>query len=190
MVLVSYKLLKEHRTIRTIVCVFELAVVRRLLHAGLGDILPLRGEPHDHGGVYHGIVLRGRRAAARYPQTPRGPPLAQRGRHLGAVTRAQRRRQPPLLSVADARLSAVVSAAPRAYPALASPQDPSGLDAGFLGRPNRARGHRHVWDRVDSSHARRPEPPTDWPQRPLESSLDGRRQTLSPAQSVGINRGV
>src|SRR5215831_15002425 len=40
--------------------VFELAVVRRLLHADLGDILPLRGEPHDHGGVYHGIVLRGR----------------------------------------------------------------------------------------------------------------------------------
>jgi hypothetical protein len=37
--------------------IFALAVVRRLLHADLGDILPLRGEPHDHGGVYHGVVL-------------------------------------------------------------------------------------------------------------------------------------
>src|SRR5437868_4594214 len=46
MVLVSYKLLKEYGSIKTIVWVFELAVVRRLLHAGLGDILPLRGEPH------------------------------------------------------------------------------------------------------------------------------------------------
>src|SRR5881397_1873055 len=134
MVLVSYKLLKEYRTIRTIVCVFELAVVRRLLHAGLGDILPLRGEPHDHGGVYHGIVLRGRRAAARYPQTPRGPPLAQRGRHLGAVTRAQRRGQPALLSLVDTRLSAVVSPPSRADAALSPPQDASGLDAGLLSR--------------------------------------------------------
>src|SRR6266581_8223271 len=118
MVLVSYEPLKKCGSIKTIVCVFELAVVRRLLHAGLGDILPLRGEPHDHGGVYHGIVLRGRRAAARYPQTPRGPPLAQRGRHLGAVTRAQRRGQPGILSLVDARLSAVISAASRAHPAL------------------------------------------------------------------------
>src|SRR5437667_2932404 len=155
MVLVSYKLLKEHRTIRTIVCVFELAVVRRLLHAGLGDILPLRGEPHDHGGVYHGIVLRGRRAAARYPQTPRGPPLAQRGRHLGAVARAQRRGQPGLLSVADARLSALVPPLARTDPALSSLHDPSRLDASFLGHPDGARGHRHLWDRVDSSDARR-----------------------------------
>ena len=51
----------------------------------------------------------------------------------------------PLLSVADTRLSAVVSAAARAHPALASPHDPSGLEAGVLGRPDRARGHRHVW---------------------------------------------
>src|SRR2546425_8719298 len=70
MVLVSYKLLKEYGSIKTIVCVFELAVVRRLLHAGLCDILPLRGEPHDHGGVYHGIVLPHRSADARHVQNP------------------------------------------------------------------------------------------------------------------------
>jgi hypothetical protein len=75
------------------------------------------------------------------PTPPRGPPLAQRGRHLGAVACAQRRRQPPLLSVADARLSAVLSAASRAPPALSSPRNPSGLEAGFLGRPDRARRH-------------------------------------------------
>ena len=50
MVLVCYKLLKEHRAVKTNSRIFELAVVQRLLHAGLGDILPLRGEPHDHGG--------------------------------------------------------------------------------------------------------------------------------------------
>src|SRR5712691_12998562 len=141
MVLVSYKPLKKYRSIKTIICVFELAVVRRLLHAGLGDILPLRGELHDHGGVYHGIVLRGRRAAARHPQTSRGPPLAQRGGHLGASPCPQRRGQPRLLSLADARLSGLVSAAPRADVALAPLEDPSGLDGSLLGRPDRARGH-------------------------------------------------
>jgi hypothetical protein len=43
--------------------------------------------------------------------------------------------------------------ASRAHPALSSPHDPSGLGAGFPGHPDRARGHRHVWDRVDSSQA-------------------------------------
>ena len=61
--------------------------------------------------------------------------------------------EPALLSLADARLSAVISAASRADPALSSPQDPSGLDAGFLGRPDRARRHRHLRHRVDPSHA-------------------------------------
>src|SRR5262249_3861406 len=60
---------------------------------------------------------------------------------------------PTLLSLVDARLSAVVSPPARAHPALSSPQDPSGLDAGFLGRPDRARGDRHLRDRVDPSHA-------------------------------------
>src|SRR5215216_1747108 len=40
--------------------VFALAVVRRLLHAALCDILPRRGEPYDHRGVDHCLVLRGR----------------------------------------------------------------------------------------------------------------------------------
>src|SRR5215813_8759977 len=44
-------------------CVFGLAVVRRLFHDGLRDILPLRGEPHDHSGFYHTpshyVVTRG-----------------------------------------------------------------------------------------------------------------------------------
>ena len=36
---------------------FGLAVVLRLLHTGLSHILPLRGEPYDDRGVYHGVVL-------------------------------------------------------------------------------------------------------------------------------------
>ena len=36
---------------------FGLAVVLRLLHTGLSNILPLRGEPYDDRGVYHGVVL-------------------------------------------------------------------------------------------------------------------------------------
>src|SRR5262249_29220983 len=98
--------------------------------------------------------------------------------------------QPPLLSVADARLSAIVSAAPRAHPALSSPEDPSGLDTGFLGCPNRARGHRRVWDRVDSSHARRPQPPADRPKRRAEPPLDCRGEIVSLVESVGADRGV
>src|SRR5438034_2321377 len=100
------------------------------------------------------------------PKHPRGAPLAQRGRHLGAVARAQRRGQPGLLSVADARLSALVPPLARTDPALSSLHDPSRLDASFLGHPDGARGHRHLWDRVDSSDARRPQPPADRPERP------------------------
>src|SRR5262245_39660238 len=44
MVLVSYKPLKKHRTTKLMGRVLGLAVVRQLLHAGLCDILPLRGE--------------------------------------------------------------------------------------------------------------------------------------------------
>jgi len=51
-------------------------------------------------------------SSCRDPQTPEAHLLAQRGRHLGAVTRAQRRGQPGILSLVDARLSAVISAAP------------------------------------------------------------------------------
>src|SRR5256885_429519 len=39
-------------------------------------------------------------------------------------------------------------------------------------------------------HARRPEPPPDRPQRPLEPPLDCRRETLSGAEPVGIGSGV
>src|SRR5262249_57477943 len=52
-----------------------------------------------------------------------------------------RRGQPAILSLANARLSAVISAASRAHPALSSPQNLSGLAAGFLGRPDHPRRH-------------------------------------------------
>src|SRR4029434_7002044 len=104
------------------------------------------------------------------------------------VACAQRGWESSLLSLAGARLSGVVSPAPRADAALSSLKDPSGLDAGLLGRSDGARRHRHLWDRVDRSDARRPQPPADWPQRPLESPVDCRRETVSFIESVGIDR--
>src|SRR5262245_51982718 len=111
-------------------------------------------------------------------------------RQLVALACPQRRGQPALLSLVDARLSRVVSPPPRAHPPLSPLEDPSRLDAGLLGRSDRARRHRHVWHRAHSPHPRRPQPPADGPQRPLESPLDCRRETLSAPQSVGIDRGV
>src|SRR5262249_28031899 len=95
-----------------------------------------------------------------------------------------RRRQPALLSLVDARLSGVVPPPPRTDAALSSLEDPSGLDAGVLGRSDGARRHRHVWDRADPPHPRGPEPPADRPQRRVESSLDCRRQTLSAVKPI------
>src|SRR6516162_2410905 len=62
MVLVSYKLLNKHELYKLMIQVFGLAVVRRLLHAGLGHILPMRGELHDHGGVYRSSGQAAKRA--------------------------------------------------------------------------------------------------------------------------------
>src|SRR5215475_878321 len=52
-----------------------------------------------------------------------------------------RRGQPGVLSLADARLSALVPPLARAPPALSSLHDPSRLDADLLGRPDDPRRH-------------------------------------------------
>ncbi len=57
MVLVSYKLKMYIGLYKLKVQIFGLAVVIRLFHAGQRDILPLRGEPHDHMGFDHRFVL-------------------------------------------------------------------------------------------------------------------------------------
>src|SRR5437879_2739013 len=46
--------------------IFGLAVVRRLFHADKRDLLPLRGEPHDHVAFYHYVGTYTRK-------TPRAP---------------------------------------------------------------------------------------------------------------------
>src|SRR6266478_363232 len=97
-------------------------------------------------------------------------------RQLVALACAQRRGPSGILSVADARLSAVVSPLTGADPPLSPLPDPSRLDAGLLGRPDCAWGHRHLWHRVDPSDARRPHSPADWPQRFVESPVDCRWQ--------------
>ena len=72
------------------------------------------------------------------PTPPKGPPLAQGGGHLGAAPRPQRRGQAGVLSLAAARLSRIVSPAPRAPPALSPVHAPSRLDAELLGRSDGA----------------------------------------------------
>ena len=59
-----------------------------------------------------------------------------------AAPRPQRRGQPCLLSLIVARLSAIVSSAPRAHPALSSFKTHQDWTRAFLGRPDRTRGHR------------------------------------------------
>src|SRR5262245_59017572 len=89
-------------------------------------------------------------------------------RQLVALACPQRGRASSLLSLVDARLSGVVSPPARAAAALSSLEDLSELDAGFLGRPDRARGHRHLRHRAHPPHARGPEPAAGRPQRRVE----------------------
>ena len=42
----------------------------------------------------------------------------------------------------------------------------------------------------DAPHARRPQSPPDWPERPLEPPLDCRRETLPVAEPMGVDCGV
>src|SRR5262249_61762004 len=112
------------------------------------------------------------------------------GGDLGTAACPQRGRESSLLSLVDARLSGVVPPPPRADAALSSFEDPSGLDAGLLGRSDRAWGYRHLWDRAPPPHARRPQPPADRSQGPLQSSLDCRRETVARIESVGADRGA
>ena len=107
----------------------------------------------------------------------------------GAVAHAQRRGQAGVLSVADARLSALVPPLARAAAALSSLHAPSRLDAGLLGRPDGPRRHRHVGHRVAPPQARRPESATERPARPLQASLERRGATGAPAQAMGGDRG-
>src|SRR6266853_2734813 len=122
------------------------------------------------------------------PNTPRPTSGPARSSPWGSCTRSKALATVP--SVADARLSALVPPLARADAALSSLHDPSRLDAGLLGRPDSTRGDRHLWDRVAPPHARRPQPPADRPERPLESPLDRRRETVSLIESVGVGRGV
>src|SRR5262245_56493460 len=111
-------------------------------------------------------------------------------RQLVALACPQRGRASSLLSLVDARLSGVVSLSARAAAALSSLEDPSELDAGFLGRADGARRHRHVWHRAHPPHARGSQPAADRPQRRVKSSLDWRGQTLPATEPIRLGRGV
>src|SRR5262245_50335585 len=111
-------------------------------------------------------------------------------RQLVAPACPQRGRESSLLSLVDARLSGVVPPPPRAHPALSSLEDPSELDASFLGCADGARRHRHVWHRAHPPHARGSQPAADRPQRRVKSSLDCRGETLPAAEPIRLGRGV
>src|SRR2546423_15283992 len=179
MVLVSDQLYIYIDLYKLEVCIFGLAVVCRLRQAGQPDLLPRRGEPHDHGGVEHGLVLPHRAAEARYAPTPRGPSLAPCGGALGTPPCSARRGHPALLALGAARLSGVVPPPPRAHPALPALEAPAGLDAGLLGRADGARRQRHRGERAAPSQACRPPPPAEGPHRPRQPSLDGRPHPLA-----------
>src|SRR5262249_38761825 len=86
---------------------------------------------------------------AGFPKSSEAPPLAQRGALLGAFACPQRRRQPGILSLADACLPALLPPPARADPAVSPLQHPSGLDPGLSGLANRARRHRYLRGRID-----------------------------------------
>ena len=111
-------------------------------------------------------------------------------RQLVALACAQRGRQPTLLSLVDARLSALAPPPARADAALSALDDPSRLDAGFLGRPT-------VLGVIDTYGIELIHPVREGrsSQQIGRKGLSNHRwivggQTLSAAQSMGVDRGV
>jgi len=96
---------------------------------------------------------------------------------LGLLHALKGRGQPCFYRWFGARLSAIVSPAPRAHPALSSLK--THQDWTRLSWPPRpARRHRHVWDRVDPS-MREGRSPQQIGRKGLSNHrLDCRRQTL------------
>jgi hypothetical protein len=129
MVLVSYK------PINTIVLVGLIVMVRHFLHSGR-KCATLPGTEESMNTTIEFITALFCQVDDHLSDIPKHPEAHLWPREvvtLGLLHRPQRRGQPCLLSLVDARLSVLVSPAPRAHPALSSPHDPSGLDAGFLG---------------------------------------------------------
>ena len=97
---------------------------------------------------------------------------------LALLHAMQRRRDPRLLPLADARLSAVVAAGAGAHPFGTALQDPHGMDRPLAGGPDGAGRSGHLRDCADSPHAGRAEPSADWHERLQQSSVDGRGEAV------------
>jgi hypothetical protein len=119
------------------------------------------------------------------PTPPRPTSGPVRGAPSGGAC-PHRRGPPGVPSLVAARLAALVSPPPRVPPALPPLQDPSGLAARRLGRPDGARPHRH---RRAGAHPPPPggaEPPAAWPPRPLQAWLAWRRHTRPAGEPIGL----
>src|SRR5712691_8749753 len=132
MVLVSYK---------PIVFVGCISTVMHIPHAGTKHkTLPCTEAYMSTMDFIMALFCQVDDQMASIPRHPHATMWPSEVRHPRALPYAQRRWQPCVLSLADARLSSVVSPAPRARPALAPLPDASGLDTGLLGLSNGARG--------------------------------------------------
>src|SRR6266567_294766 len=161
--------------------VFELAVVRRLLHAGLCAILPLRGESRmttvDFITALFYEIDEQLRAIPKHPEARLWPSEvvtlgllhALKGGSNRAFYRWLTRDYRPLFPRLPER--------PRFFRLLKTHQD---WTRAFLAAPT-VLGVIDTYG-IELIHPiRRPQPAANWPQRPLQSSLDCRRHTLSAA---------
>jgi hypothetical protein len=64
---------------------------------------------------------------------------------------------------------------------------PNTVDGPLSGGAHGVGGRRQLWDRVDPSHAGRPQPGPDREERAKQSSVDCGRQTLFHLESMGLD---
>ena len=125
------------------------------------------------------------------PPHPSARPLVAACRRApGDPTGPHRWGEPRLLPLADASLSGLVAAAPRAAAALAPLQPPAGLAPDLPGAADGARRPRHGWPGGAPPRPRGPASPTARPPGPVASPRDGRGPTVSRAAPVGVGSGV
>jgi hypothetical protein len=103
-----------------------------------------------------------------------------------ALLFAIRRWHPCLLSLADTRVSGVVSPCTRADTRVSPVQDLRGVDDTVSGCANGAGDRRQLRDSVHPSDAGRAQPAPDWQKREKSSSVDGGRQAVFCFASVGL----
>jgi hypothetical protein len=93
---------------------------------------------------------------------------------------------PRLLSLANARLSAIVSPGAGAHLLGTALQDAHGVDRPVSGCPYRARSGGHLWHRVHPPEAGRAPPRADREEGPEQSSVDGQWELCFSLNQGGL----